>query len=329
MRPSGGRILVTGAAGYLGGLLVRDLLQADGVDLIVGLDLDGRGLPHDSHFRFFQRDVASGFEDIVRDLSIDTIVHLAFPVEHLRDRDQWDRISRTATTCVLAAADAPPVRRIVMTSSTVVYGGSVNPGLRDESNALSPTRDYSYAVGKASMEEITSRWNLRHPGCRVAVVRPCIVLGPHTNNYMVRAFFQQTPFVEGCDPRIQFLHETDFTAAMRQLTFAAVAGTFNVTPSDGGVYRSEIHRLFGMPIEFQPYSTVRRGLESRWKMGCPDAVEPAIIELIAYHWCASNGLLRRTVGWSPTYSSLDTLLDYSKAKRRAAKSRFRKSCCPG
>lgn len=131
------RILVTGAAGFIGSHTV-DLLLAKG-HAVLGVDnfrtgkeanlAEARRHPH---FSFRQADVAdeSVFPEIVAGFRPDAIIHLAALVsvpESIANPAENHRLNFHATEVVRDAAIASGVQRIVFASSAAVYGA--NPAL--------------------------------------------------------------------------------------------------------------------------------------------------------------------------------------------------------
>ena len=63
---------------------------------------------------------------------------------------------------------------------------------------------------------MTVEFARQHPHIAVSYVRPCIVGGPHMDNYLRRLLFQMPIIVllDGVDSAIQLVHEDDASAAI-------------------------------------------------------------------------------------------------------------------
>jgi len=117
------RVVVTGSSGQLGGTLVR-LLRADGTDVV---GLDRRPGPHtavvgDLRDDRLLRAVMSG---------VDAVVHAAgLHAPHLATAAKTDfvAVNVDGTQRLLDAAGAAGVGRVVLSSSTSVYGYALEPG---------------------------------------------------------------------------------------------------------------------------------------------------------------------------------------------------------
>jgi nucleoside-diphosphate-sugar epimerase len=152
---------------------------------------------------------------------------------------------------------------------------------------------------------------------RVVIIRPCIVMGPQTANYMVATDAAAKYAVRGRDPKMQFLHEDDFTSAVHALMRMPLSGTFNLVPCDDGVERSELMRLFGIVAVEGSYSELHARLLSQWVGDGAEegALSPAWLPYIMFGWAASHRKLAHATGFVPRHDSTAALLAYSKALR--------------
>lgn len=313
------RMLITGAAGHLGRLIMERMLARSDVQSVIALDRrPSAPLPADERVVEVSRDVRHGIADLVERLQVDTILHLAYPLEHQRHYGAIRPFSREGTHDVLRAVQLGTVRKLVLFSSTTVYGGHAHKrGLWSEEDRPRPNRGYHYARGKLEMETIATRWAKAHTDVELVIVRPCIVLGPATDNYMVRGMLAPELQLRDYDPAMQFMHEDDFCAAIETVLRPGVRGTFNLTPSDGGVKRSELLRLIGVESGGRSYLHVKSWLRWRWWLlrGQGTPISPAVLDLVAHSWAASSARLQRATGFRPRYSSEETVLAFFKAYR--------------
>jgi UDP-glucose 4-epimerase len=158
------RILVTGAAGFIGSTLV-DRLLADGHD-VVGLDdlstgkLANLAAARDVNkerkgaFAFVRGDITDpGLTDVVAKARPDVVCHLAAQIDvriSVADPLRDARLNVLGTINVLEACRTHGVRKVVFTSS----GGSIygTPDKLPVSERTKPAPGSPYAAGKASGE---------------------------------------------------------------------------------------------------------------------------------------------------------------------------------
>jgi len=220
-------IVVTGASGFIGTTLVRQL-AARGAD-VAGIDRrSARPSPGARHVVADLADLPTA-PSPVRDLlaAADVVVHLAAR-PGVRDRSPGIELARhrdnvLATRHVLAATTAP----VIAASSSSVYGGAVDGRPSHEDDDLRPVGGYarSKAAGEAECAAHRSR------GGSVCIVRPFTVVGPGQRRDMaidrwLRAALTGRPIeVFGSPARSRDVTDVrDVAAALADLAAAAMRG---------------------------------------------------------------------------------------------------------
>lgn len=178
------RILVTGAGGFIGSHVSQRLL--DNGHEVIGLDhqwrrqrqrLNGDELTDvDGRFERVDADmVTMDLGELLRD--IDGVVHLAgspgVQSSWANGFDHHVRNNVVSTQRLLEAALDAPVQRIVVASSSSVYG-NIESGLADETHELRPLSPYG--ASKAAMEMLLGAYVER--GLSVMPLRYFTVYGP-------------------------------------------------------------------------------------------------------------------------------------------------------
>ena len=182
------RVVVTGAAGFIGSHLVQALLRRG--DDVVGIDNFDPFYPRaDKERNLAELGDAARFElheisicdpDAVRRLlSPETVlVHLAGKAgvrPSLADPVGYATVNVAGTAAVLEAARTAGVERIVFASSSSVYGDSTEAPFRESAAAVDPVSPYA-ATKRASELLVSSLAPIA--GFRVAALRFFIVFGP-------------------------------------------------------------------------------------------------------------------------------------------------------
>jgi nucleoside-diphosphate-sugar epimerase len=194
---AGRRVLVTGAAGFIGGRIVerlvsdrgarvravvRELAGADGISRypveIVGADVtDPRAL-----------DAAVE--------GCDVVIHCAYGTRG--DRQEQSAATVDGTRNLLESAVRAGVRRLVHLSTVMVYGRTSEPVLR-ESLPRRASGD-AYGDSKLQAEELVWRYH-RERGLPVTVIQPTAVYGPFgpawTERVLKRLSSGVVPLIDG------------------------------------------------------------------------------------------------------------------------------------
>jgi UDP-glucose 4-epimerase len=183
---------------------------------------------------------------LVRQLHIDTVVHLAVMVDSPHDERSIHETDVIGTMNVLVGCASPssPVQRLIVKSSQAVYGARpTDPSLLSEEIATGE-RAASFVTGELlEMEQLVSEFALRYESCRVGVLR----LGFRLSEDTSLARYLSLPIVPtfaGFDPRLQFLHDDDAADAIVRAVMGAHAGVFNVA-GDGIVLLSQAIAIMG------------------------------------------------------------------------------------
>jgi UDP-glucose 4-epimerase len=240
----------------------------------------------------------------------DTVIHSAFAFQPLRDERRMKEINQGGTRNVLAAvARIAPARFLTVSSATAFGAWPDNPVPIDDSWPLRARTEFRYAADKTAVEEELSQFAANHPEIAVSWVRPAIIGGPGLDNYLSRFIFG-LPFlvaIDGADTPLQFVHETDVTAAIGQVLAASARGGFNLGPPDWTCI-SEIARESRRWMVRLPYWLVAMLHELAWRIRVPIHESPASFLYFArYPWVVAPTRLQNELGYQFQFSCLDTL----------------------
>ena len=234
-----GRVLVTGAAGFLGSALV-DRLRRDGVE-IIGSDL-GHGAADPADVRACDLTDRNQVNALVDNQQIDTIIHagaVSGPMV-MADRplDIW-QINVTGTAYLLEAARRNRVDRFVLCSSVDVYGPR-GSGIISEETAFAP--ETVYGASKVAAEAAMTGY-VREHGIDAVALRFSWIYGPGrrtptTLERLIRAGLagEAVTLDDSASDRTHYLFIEDAVAGVLAAA-AAPAGlprrAYNISTGDG------------------------------------------------------------------------------------------------
>ncbi len=167
-----GKILVTGAAGYLGAQLVPVLAKSGRP--VLALDrLECRfELPGVDAVRCDMRD-EEALAQVFAEHSVDQVVHLATELNiAVNSQEELFRNNVAMTRSLLRATERRPLRGLVFTSSFAVYSGL--PGSAPIGEDVRPVSIDEYGKSKIACEELLEAARRNFP---VAILRCPLVIG--------------------------------------------------------------------------------------------------------------------------------------------------------
>jgi nucleoside-diphosphate-sugar epimerase len=333
-RRRGLSVAVTGPTGTFGHGLVP-LLQADArIGRIVGIarrpfDPAEHGWTKMEYRRGDVRDPAA-LESAFA--GADVVVHLAFLVTGSgADRQTIRAINVDGTLNTFVAAAAAGARRFVYASSVAAYGfGRDNPASLSEEWPARPAQHLFYAQEKAEIEQLLQRAAAHHPAIGLYLLRPPIVLGPHSvgaksflpapveplaRRLAALALRLPVPVPALVPPLpVQFVHEQDVGEALRLCVVAAgPAGAYNIA-GDGVLTALDVARELGLLPVSVPSAPVRAvaGMLAALPFAPPQV---GWAEAISTPVIIDAAKARRELGWRPRYTGLEALRDTLRAER--------------
>ena len=227
------RILVTGLGTFWGSRIAQRLERTPGVDLVVGVDTREPRLPL-RRTEFVKADASYGIlQRMVRATRVDTVLHTHLEVDSTRvssRRLHEVNVIGTMNLLAAAAAEGSSVRKVVLKTSTLVYGSNFDdPYFFRE--GMRRTHPPSTPVERSLLEidALVRDFAEDNPDVAVTSLRFANVLGDDITTVFSRMLrMPVVPEVFGFDPRLQFVHEDDVTRALEHATVTDMAGTFNV-----------------------------------------------------------------------------------------------------
>eukprot|EP00041_Stephanoeca_diplocostata_P002984 m.31072 g.31072 ORF g.31072 m.31072 type:complete len:364 (+) comp13944_c0_seq2:271-1362(+) len=327
MSTSGKKYLLTGASGYLGYHLVRQLV-ADGATVLI---FDLVTLEPKSHFHLDDDAAArvscvegnvlkqKSIEDALE--GIDGIFHLAGIVVHSRSGvDLMMKVNIDGTINVIKAAAAvkptnPP--RIVYASSSGVVAcqksRATPPGKDGDKYCHDAVSGFPYYVSKIKTEELVMPLALEL-GVDVVYIRPTMMLGP--GDHLFRSTGLVTAFIEGKIPFVpdggaSFLDVRDSAAMFkRAMEYTLprpnptyVLGSLNCTVKE---FFHMLEEMTGIPAPtlWLPYPVLWAAAAALTQVGYvtgnPNpSVDPVRAEMGSSFWDVDWSVAANELGFSP------------------------------
>ncbi len=240
------RVLITGAAGFLGSHLcdrfIKEGYHVIGMDNLITGDL--KNIEHLfklEHFEFYNHDV-SKFVHVPSNL--DYILHFASPaspIDYLKIPIQTLKVSSLGTHNLLGLAKAKGARILVASTSEVYGDPLVHPQTEDYWGNVNPVGPRGvYDEAKRFMEAITMAYHTYH-GVETRIVRIFNTYGPRmrlNDGRVLPAFIGQalrgedlTVFCDGSQTR-SFCYVDDLIEGIYRLLMSDYAGPVNIGNPD-------------------------------------------------------------------------------------------------
>jgi UDP-glucose 4-epimerase len=306
-------VMVTGVSRYLGGRFAQ-LLQADpDISRVIGVDV----VPPKQDLgdaEFVRADIRNPIiGKVITQAEVDTVVHMAVIATPLGagGRAAMKEINVIGTMQLLAACQkAPSVRKLVVKSSTAVYGSSPrDPAMFTEDMEPHALARSGYAKDSVEVEGYVRGFARRRPDVAVSTLRFANFIGPSVRTALTSYFtLPVVPTVLGFDPRLQFVHERDGLEVLWRSTVGDHGGTFNVA-AEGVVTLSQAIRRAGRPsIPLPPPAAPWIGQVLR-RMGVAD-FSPEQIRFLTYGRVVDTTRLREILDFQPHYSTREAFDDF-------------------
>lgn len=300
------KVIVTGAGGCLGEVVVSRLLERPDIELVVGLDRSGIDLAHPKFVgeRFDMRDPCS--PALFR--RADALVHLAFAIgQGTMTLEEMRANNVGGTLNVFRAAERAGIKRIVNLSSASVYGSGEN---LSEDAPVAPSRRFPYAQHKVAIEAASEEG---FPGITFIHFRATFILGPRAAPLIRKMCTSRLYLVPPRPhPRIQVVHEEDVAAAiLAALPESVRAGTFNLAAPEvttlPALLRNDRFWTVGIPISALELIVGRPAAD-----GGPRARPSGVmLDILRTSITLNCERARLELGWNPKYSAWEARAAYN------------------
>ena len=301
-------VLITGAGGYIGKLLVDALAKKGGwLTRIVATDI--REIAPEEKKReitYITADVRSPqIFDIFREHRVGTVVHLASIVTPERgvSREFFYSVDVFGTENILKACIENKVQKLIITSSGAAYGYYPdNPEWLSETDTLRGNPEFAYSDHKRLVEEMLARYRNEHPELKQLIFRPGTILGVTTDNQITNLFKKSYILgLKGAAAPFVFIWDQDVVNCIVKGIHEDITGIFNMA-GDGVLTLKEIASILEKPYLPLPVWLVKASLWvfSRLKL---TQYGPEQVNFIRYRPVLSNLRLKDEFGYIPKKTS--------------------------
>jgi UDP-glucose 4-epimerase len=314
-------VLVTGVSRFLGGHLAARLAQNPDIDRVLGVDTVPP--PRDllrrmGRAEFVRADIRNPLiSKVISTASVDTVVHASLTANpgSSGGRVVMKEMNVIGTMQLLAACQkAPSVRRMVLKSTTAVYGSSPrDPALFDETMTPKDLPSGGYAKDAVEIEGYLRGFARRRPDVSVTTLRFSNFIGPRIDTVFTRYFaLPAVPIVLGYDARVQLLHEEDGLAVLERAASEDIPGVFNVA-ADGVLLLSQAIRRAGrvpIPVPSPAVGPVSRLFRSARLVD----FSPEQMRLLNFGRVVDTRRLSRQFGFTPRWTTMQAFDDYVRGR---------------
>lgn len=313
------RVLITGAAGFIGHQLLEELAIQHPEWTLIAADirpLDSRRLKANVEPVLMDMGRPAQVRACVSGWKPDAIVHLATVISPPRDMSEahLHAIEVGGTQCLVDSAIANGVRQLIVTSSGAAYGyAPENAEWIDEDHPLRGHPRFAYARHKLEIERLLARSRTENPQLRQLVLRPGTILGKRLNNPISDLFKKRAVLgVRGHASRFVFIWEQDVIGIIRQGLEQQREGIYNLA-GDGALSLAQIAEILDKPYRPLPATLLSGALRLLKPLGLSQ-YGPEQLDFLRYRPVLANQRLKEEFGYQPRYSSREAFIAFLEAQ---------------
>jgi UDP-glucose 4-epimerase len=307
-------VVVTGAAGYVGRLVVSALAQREGVTVVA---TDVRPPPPVAGVDNRTLDIRDpSLADLLEEVGAEVVVHLAAVVRRPKGmtRETLHAIEVGGTQNLVDACVRAGVRQLITTSSGAAYGYHAdNAPLLFEDAPLRGNETFAYACHKRQAEAVLERARADHPELGQLIFRVSTILGSSVDSPITRYF--ESPVIVGLRREASpfcFAWDGDVVAAIVLGVTEGRCGVFNLT-GDGVMTLREIAQGMGRRFVGVPKRVLTKGLSALHSRGWIEH-SPERIAFLQHRPVLSNRRLKEEFGFTPSMTSREVFAQYRESR---------------
>ncbi|WP_029118066.1 SDR family oxidoreductase [Mycobacterium sp. URHB0044] len=314
-------VLVTGACRFLGGYLVARLAQNPLINHVIAVDAIAPSkdlLRRMGRAEFVRADIRNPFiAKVIRNGDVDTVVHAAAASYAPRSGGRAalkEQNVMGAIQLFAACQKAPSVRRVVLKSTSEVYGSSArDPVMFTEDGSARRPPGEGFARDSIDIEGYARGLGRRRSDIAVTILRLANMIGPAMDTALSRYLAGPVvPTVLGHDARLQLLHEQDALGALERATMAGRAGTFNIGASGIIMMSQAIRRSGRIPLPAPRFALA--ALDSLSRATRYSELDREQLNYVSYGRVMDTARMRNDLGYNPKWTTAEAFDDYVRGR---------------
>ncbi|GIX42006.1 MAG: dTDP-4-dehydrorhamnose 3,5-epimerase [Leptospiraceae bacterium] len=304
------KVLITGASGYIGSLLIKKLEQNPYIEKIIAIDIK-KNIDESFKIKFYLKDIRdSDICNIIKLHQINVVVHLASIVNPPRNmsREEQYSIDVKGTENILECAGKNMIQKFIITSSGAAYGYySDNPIPLKETDPIRGNKEFPYSYHKRIIEKKLEYYKNKYPLMKQYVFRVSTILGKNTSNQITNLFQKKFLIgIKGSDSPFCFIWDQDVVDCIEDAIFAdpSKADVYNLT-GDGFLTIDEIGRLLNKKVIYFPEKILKLLLKILYFFKLSPYSSEQVL-FLQYRPVLDNTKLKEIFGYIPKKTSRET-----------------------
>lgn len=314
-------VLVTGACRFLGGYLTARLAQNPLINRVVAVDAVAPSkdmVRRMGRAEFVRADIRNPFiTKVIRNGDVDTVVHAA-AASYAPGSGGGAALKELnvmgAMQLFAACQKAPTVRRVVLKSTSEVYGSSArDPVMFAEESVSRRPLGGGFAKDSLDIEGYARGLGRRRPDIAVTILRLANMIGPAMETTLSRYLAGPlVPTVIGRDARLQLLHEQDALGALERATMAGKGGTFNIGASGIIMLSQAIRRSGRIPLPIPGFGLW--AIDSLRRANRYSELNREQLDYLSYGRVMDTARMRADLGYVPKWTTVEAFDDYVRGR---------------
>ena len=307
------KVLITGAAGYIGSQLVHFLNDQAKYEIIACDIRDEHPFDALKNVVYKKMDIRShDVLQVIREQRVNVVVHLASIVTPGKKSNRAFEYSVDVdgTRNMLEACVQTNVKRIIISSSGAAYGyHPENVKWLTEEDPIRGNEEFAYSYHKRLVEEMLADYRVQHPQLEQTIFRIGTILGKSVNNQITNLFEQRFLFgIRGSDSPFVFIWDQDVVRCFAKAIDSEKTGIYNLA-GDGALTIDELAVLLAKKVVKIPGALVAGGLFVLKRLSLTQYGEEQV-RFLKYRPILSNEKLKAEFGFIPEKTSLEVFEYY-------------------